>query len=118
MSRVIVDRSLRSCRTLASWLADPVGVDAVFGDVLPVGGENADVAVVDEHEDVLSFVGASDAGVAEFAGVAHGHFAGRALSARRADMAKKTQTKGRIDTPKKTIEPKKMATRSPQVGSN
>ena len=49
MSRDIVDRSLRTCRTLASGLVDPVGVDAVFGDVLSVGGEDADVAVVDEH---------------------------------------------------------------------
>ena len=48
----------------------------MFGDALSVGGEHADVAVVDEHEDVLSSVGASDAEVAEFAGVAQGHFAG------------------------------------------
>jgi hypothetical protein len=57
-------------------LVDPVGVDAVFGDVLSVGGEHADVAIVDEHEDVLSLVCASDGEVAEFAGVAQGHFAG------------------------------------------
>ena len=59
-----------------SWLVDPVGVDAVFGDGLSVGGEDADIAVVDEHEDVLSLVGSSDAEVAEFAGVAQGDFAG------------------------------------------
>jgi len=76
MSRDIVDRSLRTCWTLASWLVDPVGVDAVFGDGLSVGGEDPDVAVVDEHEDVLSSVGSSDAEVAEFPGVAQGHFAG------------------------------------------
>ena len=74
MSRDIVDRSLRTWRTLASWLVDPVWVDVVFGDVLAVGGEDADVAVVDEHEDVLSSVGSSDAEVAEFPGVADGDF--------------------------------------------
>src|SRR5690349_15890438 len=76
MSRDIVDWSLRTWRTLASWLVDAVGVDAVFGDGLSVGGEDADVAVVDEHEDVLSAVGSSDAEVAEFPGVALGHLAG------------------------------------------
>ena len=48
----------------------------MFGSVLSVGGEDADVAVVDEHEDVLSSVGSSDAEVAEFPGVAQGDFAG------------------------------------------
>ena len=40
------------------------------------GGEDAYVAVVDEHEDVLAFVSPSDAEVAELSGVAECDFAG------------------------------------------
>ena len=47
-----------------------------MGDGFAGAGEDSDVAVVDEHEDVLSSVGSSDAEVAEFPGVAQGHFAG------------------------------------------
>ena len=52
-------------------------------DELSVGGEDADVAVVDEDEDVLSSVGAPDAEVAEFPGVAEGDFAGLSTRSRR-----------------------------------
>jgi hypothetical protein len=76
MSRDIVDRSLRTCRTLVVGLVGAFGVDAVLGDEFSVAGEHADVAVVDEEEDTAAFVCASDAEVAEFAGVAEGDFAG------------------------------------------
>ena len=56
--------------TLGRGLVGPVWVDVVLGDEFAGAGEDADVAVVDEHEDVLSSVGSSDAEVAEFAGVA------------------------------------------------
>jgi hypothetical protein len=46
MSPDTVHRCLGTWRTSASWLVDPVGVDVVFGDVLSVGGEDADVAAV------------------------------------------------------------------------
>ena len=58
------------------WLVGPAGVDVVFGDGFSVGGEDPDVAVVDEHEDVLSSVGSSDGEVVEFSGVAQGDCAG------------------------------------------
>ena len=72
MSRDIVDRSLKTWRTLVVGSVGAFGVDVVSGDEFAFAGEHADVTVVDEQEDVLSFVGASDAEVAEFAGVAEG----------------------------------------------
>ena len=71
-----MDRSVRTCRTLAACLVDPVRVDVVFGDGFSVGGEDSDVAVVDVHEDVFACVRSSDGEVAEFPGVAQGDFAG------------------------------------------
>jgi hypothetical protein len=68
MSRDIVDRSLRTCRTFVPWLVDPVGVDVVFGDGFAVGGEDRDVAVVDEHEDVLSSWARPTGGLCETSG--------------------------------------------------
>jgi hypothetical protein len=56
-------------------LVGPVGVDVGLCDVLAVAGEDSDVAVVDEQQDSASFVGASDAEVVEFAGVAERDFA-------------------------------------------
>ena len=48
-----------------------------MGDCLAVGGDYyAYVAVVDEQQDVASFVGSSDGEVAELAGVADCYFAG------------------------------------------
>ena len=72
----MVDVSLRSWWTLVPWLVAAVWVDVVSGDEFAVAGQDADVAVVDEHEDVLSSVGSSDGEVAEFAGVAERDFAG------------------------------------------
>jgi len=48
----------------------------MLGDEFAVAGQDPDVVVVDEHEDVLSLVGSSDSEVVEFAGVAECDFAG------------------------------------------
>jgi hypothetical protein len=47
MSRDIVDRSFKTCRTLVVGLVGAFGVDAVLGDEFSVAGEDAHVAVVD-----------------------------------------------------------------------
>ena len=51
------------------------GVEDEFADEVAVFGDDADVAVVDEHEDFGAGVGASDADVVEAAVVAQGEFA-------------------------------------------
>jgi hypothetical protein len=61
----------------ASGLVVAAGVDGQFAEELPGGGvDDADVEVADEHDDVGSGVGSSDADVVEAAGHAQGDHAG------------------------------------------
>jgi hypothetical protein len=53
------------------------GVDGQFAEQLPGGGaDDADLEVVDEHDELGSGVGSSDAEVVEVAGHAQGDHAG------------------------------------------
>ena len=61
----------------AGGLVVAAGVDGQFAEEFAGGGvDDADVQVVDEHDDVGSGVGSSDPDVVEFAGDAEGDDAG------------------------------------------
>jgi hypothetical protein len=55
MSRDIVDRSVKTCRTLVVESVDAFGVHSQFGDEFSVVGEHADIAVFVEEEWRRSF---------------------------------------------------------------
>jgi hypothetical protein len=64
----------------ASGLVVAAGVDGQFAEELPGGGvDDADLEVVDEHDEVGSGVGSSDAEVMEAAGHAQGDHAGGSM---------------------------------------